>query len=52
MPTIILIQGIEHSYIYTSLNWQNNTQVFSANPCFHKKTVYVSGDTLIHPQKT
>ena len=37
MRTIMLIQGIEHSYIYTSQNWQNNTQVFSTNPCFHKK---------------
>ena len=52
MYTIMLIQSIEHSYIYTNLNWQK-TQAFSTNPCFLKKTVYdVSGDTLTHPQKT
>ena len=48
----MLIQSIEYSYIYTNLNWQNLTQVFSTNPCFlkKKKTVYdVSGDTLTHP---
>ena len=52
MSTIMLIQSIEHSYIYTNLNWQNNIQVFPTNPCFHKKTVYdVSDDTLTQPQK-
>ena len=52
MSTIMLIQSIEHSYIYTNLNWQNNIQVFPTNPCFHKKTVYdVSDDTLNQPQK-
>ena len=49
----MLIQSIEHSYIYTNLNWQNNTQVFLANSCFLKKTACdVSGNTLTHPQKT
>ena len=53
MRTIMLNQGIEHSYTYTSQNWENNTQVFSTNPRFHEKTVYdVSGNTLTHPQKT
>ena len=53
MYTIMLIQSIEHSYIYTNLKWQNNTQVFSTNPCFLKKTAYdVLGNTLTHPQKT
>ena len=33
----MLIQSIEHSCRYTNLNWQNNTQVFSTNPCFLKK---------------
>ena len=53
MYTTMLIQRIEHSYIYTNLNWQNNTQAFSTNPCFLKNAVYdVSDDTLTHPQKT
>ena len=50
----MLIQSIEHSYRYTNLNWQNNTQVFSTSPCFlkKKKTVYdISSGTLTHPQK-
>ena len=54
MRTIVLIQNIDHSFIVVSRKYTNLnlTHFFSTNPCFPKNTVYVSGDTLTHPQKT